>query len=38
MAMWKYLKEENDNLNMDIQVGPGEEVEASADCGNDCCC
>ena len=38
MAMWKYLKEENDNLNMDIQVGPGEEVEASADCENDCCC
>ena len=38
MAMWKYLKEENDNLNMDIQVGPGEEVEASVDCENDCCC
>lgn len=38
MAMWKYLKEENDNLNMDIQVGPGEEVEASADCENGCCC
>lgn len=38
MAMWKYLKEENDNLNMDIQVGPGEEVEASVDCENDYCC
>lgn len=38
MAMWKYLKEENDNLNMDIQVGPGEEVEASVDCENGCCC